>query len=1629
MAKQILSGCVNGPGPNGEIITSKDGTVKPLKFLGGTVLSFTASLGIGPTEESTLDLEIINDCKVESDPTNPQGDYFLGNVRIGSAVFFNTCEAIGINLNNFNNDPDNAPCFNFGGILQSYTAKQSSSGLIFSARVVDPRSLLENVTIVVSSILQGPRKHRNYYNAYSYYEQSSLDPTEIFDNINTGPAGNVTKIVKPGGTKNVVDIDGYVKGDIDCNVVGTSRSDERGMPYVNIIHALNNMNPGLRPLVYSSNYGSRFVPPTQGRDNTIVTAENIHFHQDNVFELDLSGLPNNISPELRAPGPSITLLELITNVCESTGYEFIVTLKDQGANKPALIQIETKNVKNIPNPDSFRSTIIKYNGSAIDLSYGKELKLDKNRSMLIGEQKHVMYESSNILMYFGIDKENNPILPYNIENLEDDDPRKIYIDAEDRRNQKTCGWFIDIEIDELNGALRCPLYDYRPESKDQIVSRKITVSEFNIRAALSSYDIWEKFIFNTLTMEDFAQLIRYNFPELEDTVGYALLRQIAANLNQENDNPPDHVQGAGDKGIADGITDANNKLALATIEQRAAYIKQIHDFIANIGKTYYGRKYLVEAADHVCVGKPDFKNVNYFGPDNLNKIQPNITTYVDPCTKKATDLVNNAFYPRTYSHIPTNDGGWIEYCGDILGITKDSNGKHDPDRTIYLDFFRKDDGRVGPIARIDNKFFVSLKNEKNAGIIIDDSVQNDQESDPPSVYGGIVVFAKTEDENGQQAGIANGKFYEGLCGSLDISGHDKDNYIVIREYGICAPPPTKEEIEEDPDKALTAQAYFDLPASIFLKFTVDENLVVVSGCREIEKTTIEKEFYVPCCGYYQNRDPETDCYLSLSDNEIIKANEDCQKNFTSVEKEILIKKCDTVYIPITFDAPLLTKPCDGLNTLSLEAAQLAFLIAVSGNLQNNPEELPEEPTEQLKKQYTNSVYFCNDVNRQAVEVAMASLDYTSTNNNKFYASAYTPDLVAIPLKSNNSTYGPYYSKNFWDSSGGIDLIQDNDICPWVFGSKVLMDKVGNNLATNNQNSLPEIETGTVNYPYWPEIKLGFLENGPNLTRVNCSFGSNGVSTNYTFQTYTPQFAKLANLEKQALKEGIKNQNRISRIAREKERKLDILKRKTIGPNNPAVGNIILQKPLNEQGTLHRILVGESYPFTQLWDPNYITIGEGEDQEIVQSGYTITGTGDRTIVGTETLQKSVLELRYNYHKKAFMSLDGLYSPVSMSGDGDLPMYAKYSGQPISAVGTFVNPNPPVKVSGSVVNDIDINQYFLNPLTNNFGSGEHHHVGDGAGHSIDIVGRGSGVPESGMIMNLYGQSNWANRYSDDYRFLGLKGPLVLHAWGYDTQGKPIPNAIDDVDLIHNSGIFRTKKPLDSGVSPSGYIGLQDYFLDDWLHKSSTWPVAPVDLRFDRSRGVWVSPVQHKIVVVETSGSIPAYGSGDGFLINKRNDRSYNEEIYDGSGNLVTASDASSNASIIIEDRIGISTDANSKSYAYFDSFTSTYLLMGNGGGSNIKIGKFCNQWPSLSNVKDPANAVKKVILYEPATSGCNNGETCPWKFDPVMTTVSGVQVPVVVEAVNLFSNVASAEYQTKWCAILQQGTTYILLAAEC
>lgn len=1517
-----LTGCIGLPNdPEGRMV------VKPITFLGGTVLSFNASLGIGPTQESTLTVDLINDCAasgyLEEIPENdPQGDFFYGYVKIGAPVFFSVCEAMGL-------PSGSSGCFEFGGILTNYTATQSSSGRTFNAKIVDPRVLLENSVVVVSNHLTGPIKHRNYFNVFAYYEQNILpsgmkqvQPDDLLLPLSPGyPVYN--EQLYPSGNNL----------EADCSVFGLSNNNNIGMSYRQIYQALYQM----KPLIYSPNYSEPYNPMLTGRD-AVIAGQKLS-HEDNVFQLDLTGFPDP-PPYFRVAGPSVTILQLLTMVCDSLGLEFIVTLErsDDYPASPHKIVIHTKKIEESDFSESIRDNILYYDGKSIDFSYGKELRLDKTRTILLGEQKHDLYESSIVDYFFGEDKEGNPITAY-------DDPA-----------YSGCGFVVDIEVDELNSSLSCPLFD--PDTKD-ILTRKVQITEEDIRCALSSEHLWTTRVFSSGIVGDFNKIIRYNFPEKTNE----LVREHFKKLTGALPNSGEFVPVKGARKFIDAMKVANDRYAIANRRNSSEEISKVHAFMNNIGKTYYGKQYLVSLQDEnenlkVYALPAGIYDENYFGLSTGVFIPSIIST--SGCS--TIDIPEGKIYRgEVYSHEPTNAGGWVDPCVRVLGINDDGyrlGGKDYPEAS--LSFFREEDDRVSSFARFDTS---EVKIEWRASFL---------------KSSGNATSGKGEDEYAYE----DGSYVASASGEIDLSLFNFDEYLIVRHSGgYCELPSTGVKPYDGPAPTgeNTYRRETDLPSTVWVKTEVDE-----------------KMYFIPSSG--------SGISSALSCN--------------------LIPK-----VVIKFNNPVLKKTySDQTNfaeTILFTAQALNVtekLMSVSGTnaLANSGlQAIRESPS------------ICGIPSQSGAKILeniQSSVDNSSANSQGYHPAAGRPSRVVIPLRSNIETYGPWYSPNFDSSTGGIDFQQDTDLCPWNYGSLALLDEVGKSLVKDAQSTASEFETGTVNYPYWPELSLGFLENGPNLTNISVTYGSNGINTNYTWQTYTPKFGNLKNLENQQMKESTKNKIRAQKIIKQRQLKEDKTRAK-LPRNNGGEGakpQTSITKNVRNEASLSRVLIGEMYDFNII-----------RDHDDPVSG-VITGSGQTTTVGSDTLHKSVLELRYDYTKKAFMSWDGLLGPVSVSGDGELPMFAKYGpNHSENALSCPISPYPPIKLanSGNAL-DLEINRDYLNPLTNTFGDGEHHHDGKGAGHAIDIVGRNEYakddtnkenpyIPGKGIMNSFYGQTEWDRRYSDDYRFLGLRGPLVLHSWGYDTQGKPIPNAADDLNNIKESGVFASS-------------GLKDEFYQDWLQKPASWPVAPVDLRFDRERGVWISPPQHKIVVAQATETISPYGSGEGILINEYNGQEYGQKIYDGSGNLVSANDTVSQAKIQIEDRIGASINNGDKAYAYFDSFSSKYLLLaGGGGGSTIRIGKFMNQWPSMNNVKENMNAIKDVHLYKPAkncpemsTNNYQDKSFCPWVLEPEMEAdASGSLVPKTVKVMNLFANVAAAEYQAKWCMITQIDNYYYLLAAEC
>jgi hypothetical protein len=672
----------------------------------------------------------------------------------------------------------------------------------------------------------------------------------------------------------------------------------------------------------------------------------------------------------------------------------------------------------------------------------------------------------------------------------------------------------------------------------------------------------------------------------------------------------------------------------------------------------------------------------------------------------------------------------------------------------------------------------------------------------------------------------------------------------------------------------------------------------------------------------------------------------------SVEEKVYAYPNDRAKVVFKFNDPCLVTLCDKdfLVGKELQGATEAFVTI--GNITREEGSTATYTTSQEKAQYyqTDTTDLTNKTKRR--------LDSALVNLYGLYPAAIMPCAVAIPLRSNIRPYGPYATSNFHNSCGGINVEHDKEIAPWVFGSVDLMNTAAMvRLLNVETDPLVVGTTGSVTVPCLPQISFGasMLMQGPVLNGLSVNFGSGGISTTYSFQTFTP---KLGAFSRSMLE-------RIKLIAKNRREQIKLLRNNQILNNRIARqrskvdyrANPILTKQdgLGKEASLHRVFIGE---MTDWWkdincsdsgsDPcrcNSVRMyGPYEDELTITGGDRLKdsptfGTGtrvppihnsQRTVVGTDTLSKQVLELRWDYEKKAFMSMDGLLGPISVSGDGNLPQYAKYkpkchrqsplSPQPpfFDCAGTFklecpepmpgFDPKCGSPVESQYYNQ-KIDQVFQNPVQNPTCC--HHHLDTVHGHVIDALGRKNRI-DAHMIMNL----NPMQDYADDYRFLGLRGPMVLHAWGYDTWGKPIPNEADS-EAATMQGEFKDEN-------------LKDRFLCEWLSKPATWPVGPIDLRFDRDRGVWVAPPQdYKVTVVELIEDLKPLSTAKARLINKdlEADKDYGPELWGFEGEKLEAtSDKSSQYIVIVEDRVKISYKKGTRVYAHYDTFRCNYIVFG-------------------------------------------------------------------------------------------------------
>ena len=163
---------------------------------------------------------------------------------------------------------------------------------------------------------------------------------------------------------------------------------------------------------------------------------------------------------------------------------------------------------------------------------------------------------------------------------------------------------------------------------------------------------------------------------------------------------------------------------------------------------------------------------------------------------------------------------------------------------------------------------------------------------------------------------------------------------------------------------------------------------------------------------------------------------------------------------------------------------------------------------------------------------------------------------------------------------------------------------------------------------------------------------------------------------------------------------------------------------------------------------------------------------------------------------------------------------------------------------------INKFTLNPIvmrTGEFSISGAKQVGDECGHSIDVVGFGEEPPAEGSSLRPSTADDINENFDEDVnqRFFGLRGPIMVHGWGYDIDGYPVPNSSGQLKELNGQIVSITQEIKNDGTISQPYR--TNEFYKGWAQQPGTWPVGPVDLRWDENAGVWTVGSQYKNVWV--------------------------------------------------------------------------------------------------------------------------------------------------------------------------------------
>jgi hypothetical protein len=1469
--------------------------------------------------------------------------------------------------------------FEFGGIIQSYNVQDSPEGFnIVTVNMISPGTLLQGTNFIVGEYAHPinvpgnpnyPQNVQNLINVYGYLE--TLGYSCIDFNSPADPFG--PGLGAPGAR------------------FGGAQKTSAGTPWTLIKNAIQVLCGGQYngDLRNDGNFNFNSVPGTLKYIAGVGTYGSIPTDQ---YILDISELPGEIAgyggsndpdgggaadPTLnlsnnqyRIQGPIISALDLINQIAEDAGMDYIISLMPTkavgypsssntktGANGPVTNVIKVRVAPRIDVPDSVTlgsiNNFIDYasgNNILIDSSVGQELVIENNAAYIVGGQRQDLFQvyeedsaqqgqgywewtgdtwerryapdSGRIYPFLGYQPEvpNTCLVTAGVTATKYLEPIPVVwgqdfnLSISSYEAGSTCAnyhedfthqWFFQFDYNKLPLNIYVDLvevdFPYDPESLlcAALGDFESFLEWFVVYMLDPTLDEPLSDLYRTWEVKETALV--YYFKTVLDALFPASASRPYEILNRMRSRPPGSLTfspGYEDTRLTYKSFGTNESFTQRNYDLFFQDMSTIYDYLNKIATEYYGKAFNVEI--------------------------PGLCFYVDPETQEVT-----------FSDEPATDGAWVDtfwsfncgagdeanfgdpayYPNCISGGTTGIMGMQHPAQT---EFFMDDQGKLPAIIKFDPYKSYGRVQEVYETNVSRGGPADIQEYGPPNFFKGGNLGDKAWRE--QPFGFSSLGFKPFT--PLYVAGE------VESVWNIFKKPTFADDNCSGVGPVCSISAVVKLPERVSLAPSLGFRYSTFGEVPDAEGITRPVQKYVPDFPFF------------------------------GIPDELVNRLGNNFRLGTWFG--------DGV-----------FDSEDYGDLIYTPE----------------SSYFRDIVGSYVGSILKSTA--VSVGNFPFAL----PCNAVVPVKSNTRTYGPWYNQGYTDENNPIyaNLIQgkihtekDDSAVPWEFGGTLYlyqgMQAKINNLIMKMQNA----ERGAVTVAGYPQHELGTSlyerpsyinnHNEPNtargiprdleqgsfttlndgikyfyyidtypsgqpltqITDMSVSVGSQGIQTTYTLSAYTPFKNRFTKTNYQRIKD--------QGLSRFKQRR-EVITSSRSGPR----GKFRIDTEV--EGQL-KFFPGTSFAarsapalFIGQYLPDNPPAGP-PPEGVINNKNWVAGNVSRKEVASQTL--SQVKQLDAYDDFALMSMDGLIRPVrnreslgafneinrqnngsglgpklpitndtgnfyanldpfSISGwEGDgpnpynriapvnsgvlkPPSYARVVDQQNSA-----EPMAPLNggTSKSFFPRPEINAEFLNFLANpasdlvNRGRGNEPLSGT-FGHDIEVVARSSGnriIDKNAGYISLL-STGLEVGYTEDYRFMAMRGPLMVHGWGYDLQGKPIPNSNEtgvfsgqwDV-TVNQSDFSSTTGWLDESYWTSGspfsgqhrkdYNLLTDQFYSGWLQQPETWPAGPIDLRWDRQRSVWTVPNTYEFAFVDLETGIGGFASGDGFV------RNYTD-MYDAAG----------------------------------------------------------------------------------------------------------------------------------------------------